>query len=133
MRIRTSLMLFFLFGVLRPICGQETGHYALISANETIRGKQYTVTIASWERQKIEVTVEKAAHLPLELSIRTADRHLLSQEHANRFAPQFRRVINLTQLETGRYWLDIWIGKEVVRRELRIEATEQTYRTLTMH
>lgn len=112
---------------------QERGHYELISVNETIEGKQYAVTLTSWERQKLEITVEKPANVPLEISIRTADRQLLSSERANRLDQRFRRIINLTQLETGRYWLAIWIGKEVIHRELRIESTQQTYRVLTMH
>ena len=112
---------------------QERGHYELISANETIQGERYVVTLASWERQKIEITIEKPANVPAEISIRTADRQLLGHEQANRLDQRFRRVINLTQLETGRYWLAIQIGKERIHRELRIESTQQTYRVLTLH
>lgn len=112
---------------------QELGHYGLLSANETIQGDQYVVTLVSWERQKIEITVEKPANVPVEISIRTADRQLLGHEQANRLDQRFRRVINLTQLETGRYWLAIRIGKEVIHRELRLESTQQTYRVLSLH
>ncbi len=126
-------LIMILLIAVRPAWGQLVGHYELGSANETIRGEQYTVTLASWERQKVEITVEKPANVSLEISIRTADRQLLSSERANRLDQRFRRVLNLTQLETGRYWLDIWIGKEVVHRELRIDASTQTYRSLTLH
>lgn len=118
--------------LVMPAWAQERGHYDLISVNEAIQGNGYTVSILSWERQKVEITIDKPANVPLEVSLRTADRQLLRSERPNRLDQRYRRVLNLSQLETGRYWLDIQIGRERLRRELRIDAAEQSYRVLTL-
>lgn len=115
-----------------PARAQEHGHYDLISVNEAIQGDKYTVSVMAWERQKIEVTIDKPAYVSLEISLRTTDGQLLTSERPNRLDQRYRRVLNLSRLETGRYWLDIQIGKERLRRELRVEATEQSYQVLTL-
>lgn len=115
-----------------PARAQEQGHYDLISVNEAIQGDTYTVSIVSWERQKIEVTVDKPANVPLEISLRTDDGLLLARECPNRLDQRYRRVLNLSGLETGRYWFIIQIGKERLHRELRIGSIEQSYRVLTL-
>ena len=113
--------------------GQQQGHYDLISANETIQRNDYIVSLASWEQQKIEITVEKPSGVPLEIKIRSYDRQLISSQQAVLRQSLFREIINLSQLEPGLYWLEIRIGRELIRRQLRIEATTRTYRSLTVH
>lgn len=121
------------FWLIGPVVGQEPGHYDLISVNESIQGDGYTVSVQSWERQKVEITVEKSAGTPLEIRVRSADRQVLSSDRAARLDQLYRRVLNLSQLESGRYWLEVQIGNQLIRRELRLESTEQTYRSLTLH
>lgn len=131
--MKTSLLLFTSLWFGGSALGQQRGHYDLISVNETIRRNDYRVNVASWEQQKIEITVEKPSGLPLEIKIRDSDRQLISSRQAVLKQSLFREIINLSQLTPGRYWLEVRIGKELIRRELRIEATTQTYRSLTMH
>jgi hypothetical protein len=128
----TGLLIAYLCFLI-PAVGQERGHYDVISANESIQGDGYAVSILSWERQKVEVTVEKQAGTSLEIRVRAPDRQVLSSDKAVRLDQFYRRVINLSQLESGRYWLEIQVGKHLIRRELWLETTAQTYRSLTLH
>ena len=116
-----------------PALGQERGHYDLLSVDEVIQDSTTVVSIISWERQKVEITVQKPAQTPLEIRIRTADRQLIASDYASRYAPLYRKVLNLSQLESGRYWLEVQLGNKLIRRELWLEAVQQTYRSLTMH
>lgn len=131
--MKTVGLLFTYLWLLIPAVGQERGHYDLISVNEAIQGEGYTVSILSWERQKIEVTVEKEAGTPLEIRVRSSDRQLLSSDKAIRLDQIYRRIINLSQLESGRYWLEIQVGKQLIRREVWLETTARTYQSLTLH
>ena len=119
--------------IICPVQGQERGHYDLLSVNELIQDSTFTVSIVSWERQKVEISVEKPATTPLEIRIRTASREMISTDSPPRYAMQYRRVLNLSQLESGRYWLEVQIGKRLIRRELWLEVADQSYRSLTMH
>ena len=112
--------------------GQQPGHYDLISANEAIQGEGYVATILSWDRQKVELTVEKKIGLPVDVRLRTPDRQVLFYDTITWLDQSYRRVLNVSQLESGRYWLEIQVGKQLIRRELLIEPTEQTYRSLTI-
>ncbi|MBC8151755.1 MAG: hypothetical protein H7Z72_02485 [Bacteroidetes bacterium] len=109
------------------------GHYDVVSVNEAIQGDGYVVSIMSWERQKVEITVEKLPYTPLEIRVRAADRQVICSDKAVRLDQLYRRVLNLSQLESGRYWLEIQVGKQVIRRELRLESADLTYRSLTLH
>jgi len=131
--MKLSLLLFTGLWFIEPALGQQRGHYDLIAVNETIQGNDYVVNLASWEQQKIEITVEKLLGIAVEIKIRDYDRQLISSQPVVRGQSLFRKVINLSQLEPGRYWLEIRVGKERIQRELRIEATTQTYRSLTLH
>ncbi|AQG78979.1 hypothetical protein [Spirosoma montaniterrae] len=116
-----------------PVLGQEIGHYDLLSVNEVVRGEGFTVTITSTKAQTLDVTVEKPVRVLSVISIRSANRQLLCSEQANRLDGGYRRLFNLAHLESGRYWLEIRVGKARIWRELRLESIVQpSFRTLTM-
>jgi hypothetical protein len=131
--MKAVLFLCLCWWFVSPAFGQARGHYDLVSVNETIREADYAVTIVSWEQQKVEVSVDKRAGTPLEIRLRAADRQVLASERAGRLNQRFDRVLNLSQLESGRYWLEVQVGRHLIRRELKLESTEQTYRSLSLH
>ena len=131
--MKAALLLCLCWWFVSPAFGQARGHYDLVSVNETIREVDYAVTIVSWERQKVEVTVDKRAGTPLEIRLRAADWQVLVSERAVRLDQRFGRVLDLAHLASGRYWLEVQVGRQLIRRELRLESTEQTYRSFSLH
>ncbi len=131
--MKNRLLFLIYLCIVGQVSAQERGHYDLVSVNEVIQETDFSVAITSWERQKIEIMVEKPAGMPVEIKMRTDDRLVICSDRANRSALSYRRVLNLTQLEPGRYRLEIEVGKKLIRRELRLESVEQSYRSLTLH
>lgn len=131
--MKSILLLSTLLWVAGPVWGQDKGHYDLVSVNEAVQGANHAITIASWEPQKIEITIQKPAGTSLDIRILSADRQVLFNDRACKLDQQYRRVLNVSQLSSGRYWLEIQLGSELTRRELRLESTEQTYKVVTMH
>lgn len=132
MSMKTLLCICLYVWLSSPASGQQTGHYGLISANEAIQGDGYVASIMSWDRQKVELTVEKKIGIPVAVRLLTMERQVLFSDSVGWLDQLYRRVLNVSQLELGRYWLEIQVGKQLIRRELLIEPTEQTYRSLTI-
>ncbi len=130
--MKTFLFICFYVWLISPATGQQPGHYGLISANEAIQGDGYVVSIMSWDRQKIELTVEKKSGVSVAIRLRTMERQVLFHDNAGWPDLLYRRVLNVSQLESGHYWLEIQVGKQLIRRELLIEPAEQMYRSLTI-
>lgn len=131
--MKAILLLSTLLWAAGLVRAQERGHYELVSINESVQGTNHAITIASWEPQKIEITVQKPAGTSLDVRILSVDRQVLFSNRAYKLDQRYRQVLNVSQLEPGRYWLEIQIGNELTRRELRLESTEQTYKVITMH
>lgn len=113
---------------------QQPGHYDLLAVNEEIKGERYVVNVVAWERQKLEITIDKPVGVPSEITLTSDDRLVLYSDQSHRADGTYRRWLNLSQLDSGRYWLLIRVGRDSIRRTISISSVStESYRSLTMH
>ncbi len=111
-----------------------SGSYAQLSetyvsgvGSETIREAAFTLIITPVGGAILDVSLDKSPYAHIQPGIRDDQKTTLFTHHSRAENPLFAQRIDLHEMETGTYWLDVWVDKKHIVRRLELASINGEY------
>ena len=95
--------------------------------SETIREAAFTLIITPVVGTVLDISLAKKPCAHVQVRVRDDQKTALFTQHSRADNPLFAQRIDLHELETGTYWLDIWVDRIHIVRRLTLASINGEY------
>ncbi len=130
--LRTALTVAYILLTLLTSHAQLSETYVNGIGSETIRDPAFMLILTPISGTKLDISLDKKPYAHVIVQLRDNQKTTLCNTHSHDASPLFVQQIDLHKLESGTYWLDVWVNKKHIVRRLEVTTINGEYQAIAL-